>query len=218
MALNGINSITGIDGKEIKVVDANYDNSKMNNNDFLKVLLADLQWQDPLQVKDISDFIDNTVKLRQMEVLNNFQDTVNLLKDINQTNALLYASNIIDKQVVYEGNQTYVKDGKSKVSFELDQDATNVTVTVLDQNGNVVESQNFKNLQANKSYPFEIDNKKLSDGYYTVYIDAKNGKDSVSSKIFSTGVVSSVEKDQDKIYAIVNNQKIEIDKISQIGG
>ncbi|EDP74285.1 hypothetical protein HG1285_10460 [Hydrogenivirga sp. 128-5-R1-1] len=34
MALDGINTIKGIDGREIKVVDANYDNSKMKNDDF----------------------------------------------------------------------------------------------------------------------------------------------------------------------------------------
>ncbi len=218
MALNGINTIKGIDGKDIKVVDTNYDNSKMKNDDFLKVLLADLQWQDPLEAKDISQFIDNTVKLRQMEVLNNFQDTVDLLKNVNQTNALLYASNIINKQVVYEGNETYVKNGKSQVSFKLDQNAENVTITVLDRNGNVVESQTFQNLQAEKIYPFEINNPALSDGYYTVYVDAKNGEEVVSSTILSQGVVESVEKDGSKIYAVLNNQKIEIDKISQIGG
>ena len=218
MALDGINTIKGIDGRDIKVVDANYDNSKMKNDDFLKVLLADLQWQDPLEAKDISQFIDNTVKLRQMEVLNNFQDTVDLLKNVNQTNALLYASNLINKQVVYEGSETYVKNGKSLVSFKLDQNAENVTVTVLDKNGNVVESQTFQNLQADKIYPFEIDNPTLPDGYYTVYVDAKNGKDAVSSTIYSKGIVESVEKDGNEIYAVLNNQKIEIDKISQIGG
>lgn len=218
MALDGINTIKGIDGREIKVVDANYDNSKMKNDDFLKVLLADLQWQDPLEAKDISQFIDNTVKLRQMEVLNNFQDTVNLLKNVNQTNALLYASNLINKQVVYEGSETYVKNGKSQVSFKLDQNSEIVTVTVLDKNGNVVESKTFQNLQADKIYPFEINNPALTDGYYTIYIDAKNGKDSVSSTIYSRGIVESVEKDKDKIYAVLNNQKIGIDKISQIGG
>ncbi|EDP74286.1 FlgD immunoglobulin-like domain containing protein [Hydrogenivirga sp. 128-5-R1-1] len=153
-----------------------------------------------------------------MEVLNNFQDTVNLLKNVNQTNALLYASNLINKQVVYEGSETYVKNGKSQVSFKLDQNAESVNITVLDKNGNVVESKTFQNLQADKIYPFEINNPALTDGYYTIYIDAKNGKDAVSSTIYSRGIVESVEKDKDKIYAILNNQKIEIDKINQIGG
>jgi len=54
--------LTGIDEylKKPQIVQAGYDNSKMENEDFLKVLLADLAWQDPLNAKDISDFIDNT--------------------------------------------------------------------------------------------------------------------------------------------------------------
>jgi len=53
-----------------KVVDANYDNSKMSQNDFLKVLLADLKWQDPMNAKDISDFIDNVYKQHSKRIFN----------------------------------------------------------------------------------------------------------------------------------------------------
>jgi len=217
MALSGVESFDPTK-KEIKIVENGYDNSKMKNDDFLKVLLADLKWQDPLEAKDISQFINNTVKLRQMEVLNNFQKTVELLKKVNQTNALLYASNLIGKKVNYEGNQTYVQNGKSHVSFKLDKNADTVNITIMDKDGNVVETKNFQNLKANKEYPFEIDNPDLQDGYYTIYIEAKNGENSIKSTIYSYGYVESVEKDNDKIYVSINNKKIEIDKISQIGG
>lgn len=101
--------IYDIQKNEVRIVEAGYDNSKMENEDFLKVLLADLQWQDPLQANDITDFIQNTVKLREMEVLNSFQETVELLKETNEANSLLYASGLIGKKVVYEGNQTFVE-------------------------------------------------------------------------------------------------------------
>ncbi len=204
--------------KEPKVVDKNYDNSKMSNQDFLKVLLADLQWQDPLEAKDISEFINNSVKLREMEVLNEFQKTVELLKKVNESNALLYGSSLIGKKIFYEGNVTYVKDGKSTVQFKLDEDAEVVNVVVMNQAGEVVEEKTFENVKGNHVLTFKIENEKLPDGYYTVYVDAqKNGK-KVKAKVYSQGLVESILREEGKIKAVFGNNKVDIDAIVQIGG
>ena len=214
MELNGISEYL----KKPQIVDAGYDNAKMKNEDFLKVLLADLAWQDPLNAKDISDFISNTVKLRQMEVLNDFQKTVDLLKKANEANSLLYASNLIGKKIFYEGNYTYVENGKSRVKFKLEDNADFVKVTVLDKDGKVVESESFSNLEGGKEYPFEIDNPDLQDGYYTVYIEAQKGKQTVKATLISEGYVESVLKSKDGIKVLVHNDEIDLNSIVQIGG
>lgn len=214
MELNGISEYL----KKPQIVDAGYDNAKMKNEDFLKVLLADLAWQDPLNAKDISDFISNTVKLRQMEVLNDFQKTVELLKKANEANSLLYASNLIGKKIFYEGSSTYVENGKSRVKFKLEDNADFVKVTVMDKNGKVVESKSFPNLEGGKEYPFEIDNPDLKDGYYTVYVEAKKGKQAVKATLISEGYVESVLKSKDGIKVLVHNDEIDLNSIVQIGG
>jgi len=214
MELTGVNDYL----KKPEVVEAGYDNAKMNNEDFLKVLLADLQWQDPLNANDITDFIDNTIKLRQMEVLNDFQQTVDMLEDISQTNSLLYASGLIGKKIHYEGFNTYVENGISTVRFKLENDAELVEITVIDSNGNTVEQESFSNLEAGKEYPFEINNPNLADGYYTVYIEAKNGDEAVKATVVSEGLVESVLKTNDGIKVIVNNNEIDLNSIVQIGG
>ncbi|NPA16673.1 flagellar hook assembly protein FlgD [Persephonella sp.] len=214
MELTGVNDYL----KEPEIVEAGYDNAKMDNEDFLKVLLADLQWQDPLNANDITDFIDNTIKLRQMEVLNDFQQTVDMLEDISQTNSLLYASGLIGKKIYYEGFNTYVENGTSTVKFTLESDAELVTITVMDSSGNIVEQESFSNLEAGKEYPFEINNPDLADGYYTVYIEAKNGEEAVKATVISEGLVDSVLKTDDGIKVIVNNNEIDLNSIVQIGG
>lgn len=199
-----------------KVVDANYDNSKMSNSDFLKVLLTDLQWQDPLNAKDISDFLDNTVKLRQMESLDSFQKLADALSKF--TNSILTASSLIGKKVKYEGNQTYVENGKSQIEFKLEAPASLVKVSIIDQNGNVVEENTFKDLKGNTIYPYEINNTNLQNGYYRVSISAvdSQGKD-VSYTLYSTGIVNSVYKDENgSISAKIANNPVSMDKILEI--
>jgi flagellar basal-body rod modification protein FlgD len=198
-----------------KVVDANYDNSKMSQNDFLKVLLADLKWQDPMNAKDISDFIDNSVKLRQMESLDSIQKLVDTLSTF--TNSIVNASSMIGKKVKYEGNQTYVSQGQSNIEFKLNAPAQNVKVSLVDSNGNIVEQKEFTNLNGNTTYPLSIENQNLTDGYYKVLVSAKDsaGND-VQATIYSTGVVNGILKDNGSLSAKINNFNVSLDKILEI--
>ncbi len=198
-----------------KVVDANYDNSKMSQNDFLKVLLADLKWQDPMNAKDISDFIDNSVKLRQMESLDGIQKLVDTLSTF--TNSIVNASSMIGKKVKYEGNQTYVSQGQSNIEFKLNAPAQNVKVSLVDSNGNIVEQKEFTNLNGNTAYPLSIENQNLTDGYYKVLVSAKDsaGND-VQATIYSTGIVNGILKDNGSLSAKINNVKVSLDKILEI--
>ncbi|WP_299237885.1 flagellar hook capping FlgD N-terminal domain-containing protein [Sulfurihydrogenibium sp.] len=198
-----------------KIVDANYDNSKMSQNDFLKVLLADLKWQDPLNAKDISDFIDNSVKLRQMESLDSIQKLVDTLSTF--TNSIVNASSMIGKKVKYEGNQTYVSQGQSSIEFKLNAPAQNVKVSLVDSNGNIVEQKEFTNLNGNTIYPLSIENQNLTDGYYKVLVSAKDsaGND-VQVTIYSTGIVNSILKDNGSLSAKINNVNVSLDKILEI--
>jgi flagellar basal-body rod modification protein FlgD len=198
-----------------KVVDANYDNSKMSQNDFLKVLLADLKWQDPMNAKDISNFIDNSVKLRQMESLDSIQKLVNTLSTF--TNSIVNASSMIGKKVKYEGNQTYISQGKSNIEFKLNAPAQNVKVLLVDSNGNIVEQKEFTNLNGNTMYPLSIENQNLPDGYYKVLVSAKDsaGND-VQATIYSTGIVNGILKDNGNLIAKINNVNVSLDKILEI--
>jgi flagellar basal-body rod modification protein FlgD len=171
-----------------------------------------------MEAKDVSEFINNTVKLREMEVLNSFESSVKALDSANTSNALLMASNLIHKQIRYEGNETYVKNGKSNIEFSLKDNADIVEVSIVDKNGNVVESKKFTNLEAGKEYPFEIDNSSLRDGYYKVYINAQKDGHSVDITTYSRALVDGVIRKDDQIKVLFGSKELEIEKILQIGG
>ena len=214
MELAGVNEI----GQKTQIVDANFDNSKMDKEDFLKVLLADIKWQNPMDVNDINEFINNSVKLREIEILNNFDDTIGALKELNNSNSLLMASNLIGKKVLYEGDTTYIEDGKGKVSFSVKEFAEKVKVSITDENGNVVEEKEFQFLNPNENYTFEIDNPSLEDGYYKVYIKAYKDNQPVDTTVISEAFIEGVLRDEDSVKFLFSDKSIEIDKIKQIGG
>lgn len=102
-------------GKKPKVVDSNYDNSNMSREDFLKVLLTDLRFQDPLNAKDISEFIDNTIKLKQMESFESIHKLAETFSSVSSS--LLFASNLIGKNIKFGS-----EDQTGKVTGILIQD------------------------------------------------------------------------------------------------
>ncbi len=215
---NVLGTVTSITGEQIQVYDANYDNSEMTQEDFLKVLLANFQYQDPFEAEDISQFIDDTLSLQQMETMNNFEEAVQTLTSGSSSTLLLEASNLIDEKVVYVGNMTYVENGQSKVEFVLPDNADIVDLYIYDSEGNVVKSETFRDLSAGIIYPYEIDEPSLDTGYYSVAVVAKKGDENIESLVYSTALVTGIERAGDEIVALYDYGRIYLDNISQIGG
>lgn len=203
---------------QVKVVGPDYDNSKMTKSQFLKVLLATIEWQDPLQAENISDFINNSVKLREMEVLNSFENSVGELKSSLKSTELFYATSFIGRRVLYRGDKTYVKDGKGELSFELKEPASYVEVVIKDSNGNVVDRKDFSDLSSG-SYPVEIDNPSLQDGYYTVSVLAKDSNgNNIDVDLESYALIDGVRKKEDGVYLTTSFDQIPLENVIGIGG
>ncbi len=220
MAIDGLTSdfIYSAGDAKPRVVEAGYDNSRMSHEDFLSVLLADIKWQDPTDVKDISEFINNTVKLRELEVLNTFETNVQNFVSSIQSLSLFFASGLIGKKVSYEGNETYVENGYGKITFKLSSQADKVKVSLIDRNGNVVEEQSFFNLSADKEYTVEIDNPELENGYYQVSVEATYGDKPVSVTVISQAFVTGIKREEDGVYLSTEFTDIPLNQIVGIGG
>lgn len=217
MELSGVSDATSLTDQGTPIVNGNFDNSEMSQDDFLQVLLADIQWQNPLDANDISDFIGNTLKLREMEVLNSFEESVSALESANDSSALLQASGMIGKTVQYEGNSTIVSDGEGSAEFTLDANADQVTLRLYDSDGALVDSATYADLQGGVVYPFEISDTSFPDGYYKVSVTASLNGESVDATVQSHGVVEGVTRDNGSLAVYFGDEEVELDSITQIG-
>ncbi len=216
MAAESIDTIQSITGKPIEVYDANYDNSQMDQEGFLKVLLTSFQYQDPFETQDISKFIDDTVKLRELEVMKNFEDAV---KSLDNNNTLFFnTTNLIDKKVLYKGNKTLVENGKTEVAFIPKKEASQATLYLYDEEENIVAQKSYENLHPNEKYTFELDDPEVPEGYYTVSVVAKDGEEKVESNVMSTAKVTGIEKDGGDIWVLYEQGKIALNDLEKIGG
>ncbi len=215
MGIESVGAVEGFGGKKIELYEANFDNSKMDQEGFLEVLLTSFKYQDPFETQDISKFIDNTVKLRELEIMNNFEKSVAAL---NSGDALFLSStNMIGQDVLYKGDMLYVEDGKGYVEFVPRKNADSAELFIYDESGNVIAKKSFTGLKAGEKQVFEIEDENIEEGFYKVTLISDSDPD-LKADIYSKAKVSAIEKDGYELSVVIGGERFKINDIVKIGG
>ncbi len=216
-----------IDNQDTHVVNGIIDRSKLSNEDFMKILLTQLTYQDPMDTTDINQFITNLVNLQQMETFVKFDESVKSLMDYYKYTNFLNAASFIGKKVEYIGNNIQVQNDSNgsyiNLDFKVNTYLQKINVQITDSNGNIVYSGSFSNINYGEN-KFKIHLSNVSEGQilYVNYsgIDDENQivTDSDKLVLISTGTVQKVNIDQSdgNIEIYVNNEPINIDDILSI--
>ncbi len=146
------------DNMTIKSVDEVSDDSKysseLGKNEFLKLLLAQLQHQDPLNPADNTEFIAQLAQFSSLEQMTQMNTTLeeSLMASQSMSQAVTNAMIIsyFDKNVTVETNEfLYMgEDGEtSDLIFELSDPVLSGTLQIMDSNENIVLSVPVNNLE-----------------------------------------------------------------------
>lgn len=198
----------------------------LSKDDFLKLLITQLNYQDPLNPIQSTEFASQLAQFASVEQLYNINS--NLLKSIDAgyatnrsiTNALV--SNLIGKKVVVYGDTLKLEPG-GKVSFgyDLKGDAKSVEIKIIDQGGNVVRSFKIGEKKGGK-YNFVWDGKDdlghdLPSGNYTVKVEAsdKDGK-TIVVDTYVEGIVEGVRYKPDGVVILIDGVEFSIADIIEI--
>jgi len=168
----------------------------MDKDAFLKLLVAQLQNQDPTQNQDPAQMVQQMTAFSQLEQL---QNTSELLKGIQTQNVALFqasATSLVGKHVRVQGAGVTLEDGVAKIGMELAGSA-HVTMAVKDADGRTVAT--FDKGGFNRGYhEFEWDGKteaglQLDDGTYFIEFTAKDEEgNSVAASSVSDLKVDSI--------------------------
>ncbi len=174
----------------------------LGKDDFLKMLVTQLKYQDPLNPLKGTEFSAQLAQFSSVEQLANINQTLmnsidgNYLLSTSINNTL--ASTVIGREVKAYGNQVYWSgDGNVPLSFELQGEASTVTVEVLDANGNVIRRLDLddlgKGLHEVTWDGKNQDGEAVEDGVYTFRVEARDseGQD-VAASLFTSGTITGV--------------------------
>jgi len=178
---------------------------------FLKLLTTQLQYQNPLNPMDGTEF---TAQLAQFSTLEQLQDIntqmQEMVKSQNSMQAAL-STGMIGKSVKVKGEEFYLKD-KAEIFYKLSQDAAKVKISIFDSAGKLVKEVETTN-QASGIRSFTWDGKDsngktLPEGNYKFKVEALNASGSpIEATPLSDGTVTGVSFENNNSYLILDGKR-----------
>ncbi len=180
------------------------ESSLLKKDDFLKLLMAQMRYQDPMAPMDNQAFVAQLAQFSSLEQIQNVSTKIEEMKEsIDKNNQLQsltalsinnsLSSQLIGKQVVVPGDTFYLTKGSVEkplevtYSYELQEPADLVHIKVTDEQGNLVYESNEIPVSQYNSFRFTAiteDDKPWKEGRYHIEVKAEAGEESVEAQVF----------------------------------
>lgn len=196
----------------------------MNKDDFLKLFITQLQNQDPLDPQDGTQFIAQLAQLTQVEQAYNTNSNLQSMLNQAGNSTTLAAVSLIGKQVEAQGSQLDLQSGTpASINFSLERAAEQLSVSILDANGNVVKTlaagakgSGFGSV----SWDGRDDaGAQLASGAYSFSLSAKDvSGDSVAGTPLIRGRVDGVDMSGAAPVLAIGNIKLDLAEVTSVSG
>lgn len=126
---------------------------ELGQNDFLKLLSAQLQHQDPMEPMENGEFIS---EMAQFSALENTKDLTAAFKDLSTamlSSGSLQASLLVGKKVSYNSNAFMQSSAMTQISAKADIPGA-FNISIFNSSGEKLKSEDVKSLDGNISYTY----------------------------------------------------------------
>jgi flagellar basal-body rod modification protein FlgD len=143
-------SISGINGTGGASALGGANAAQQLNDRFLKLLVAQMNNQDPLNPLDNAQVTSQMAQINTVTGINNLSDTVSRLLEQFTRVEVMQAAQLTGRDVLVEGGRLTLAAGSEAVGAGvlLDSEANNVRVEIRDANGLLVREMDLGNLDA----------------------------------------------------------------------
>lgn len=193
---------------------------------FLRLLVAQLEHQDPLSPMENADFTAQLAQfstLEQIEKMNtHLSSLVQAQEALNRMQTNMQAASLIGKEVKVQGNTMHVQEGKaSPVSYSLAAYSPKVTIQIVNESGSIIQTLEELNKGAGEhavpQHSGADSLSRLPDGKYTVVVTARDGAGQpVSAQTLIQGRVDGVEYKDNRPYFLIGGNKLEFDAVVSV--
>lgn len=173
-----ISDIVGLNNTQPAV--SNTSEQELGKDEFLKLLVTQMQNQDPLNPMDSTEYTAQLAQYTSLEQLYNIDETLGLINTGQQQDSSYNALEFIGKQISAQGHELSFEKGKSATgSFSLAEQA-DCSVMITDANGDLVREKSLGSMQPG-THTFDWDGQddtgSMQDsGVYDFQVIAKDGK------------------------------------------
>lgn len=204
----------------------NSSTNSLDKGDFLKLLVTQLRFQDPMAPQDPKDFVAQLAQFSTLEQQINANTNLTVLGTLVQhlSDSMLMSRGVglLGKTVKAVGNSLTVAGGQPvSASYQLPQDAKQVTVNIYDAGGRLVRTLELGGQSAGlRQFTWDgkdANGKVVADGSYTFKVTALNGQgQSLDVTTYFTGKVTEVYWDQEGVWVKVDGRPVLVNNIISV--
>lgn len=197
-------------------------NGILDKDSFMKLLLVELQYQDPTEPMDSEKILTQTSQLATLESANNTNKAMEELVNKLNSNMDMGALSAIGKMASLGSNAiTLPESGPARFEVYFQNEIQSGTLNIIDINGKVVKTVSLDE-QSGKSgvLAFEWDGysdlgEKLEQGYYSVKVDYTDKEGLAQKTQFGIYPVESVRFDNGKPQMKLGSSYVPMDYIKE---
>lgn len=199
---------------------------ELGKDDFLNLLITQLSNQDPLEPMQDTEFIAQLAQfssLEQMENMNsNLSDMLQWDYLLSQTISNTMATSLIGRTARVDSSQVYLETGgAADIAVSLDRTASEVTVTIRDESGNVVRTLTEYGLDAGDHIVnwdgTDSKGAQVASGVYTIELSAVDGNgNSFTPTNYLEGKVEGVTYKDGIALLSINGQEIPLASVLEV--
>ena len=177
----------------------------LDKDDFMKLFLAQLQYQDPMAPMDSADMSSQVAQFNMVDLLYKSNEAMAKLVNAQNTATNMSAVTIVGRHVHYEGNSLQVSDdGPEFFAIETEQPVMSCNISIKNPQGEMVASWD-KGFLPSGSNTLDWDGKDMNGddvapGTYTVYVHAVDAQgNDAKVRTLTRGLVQGVSYDSNGI-------------------
>jgi flagellar basal-body rod modification protein FlgD len=194
----------------------------LNEEAFMKLLVAELKQQDPMDPMQARDMVAQLATLTSVQKLTTIDSQLSRLNDGSVASASMQSANLIGRTITADKSRLQLNGiGLPTGGYTLPSAADSVSINVLNSEGKVVRTLDMGAQKAGQQ-TFQWDgrsdgNTRLSNGAYTFQVAAKNAAGTavpVSTQV--SGLVSEVTFENGAAEVVVGGARVSLADVTQI--
>lgn len=195
-SVNGSNSASNLGFNQSEPA-----NKSLGQQDFLRLMVAQVQNQDPMQPQPNGEFLSQLAQFSTNDGITKMQDSLQQMASSLQSNQALQASALVGRKVLVNSNKLNLgAEGDVNAAIDMPAGLGNLSASIYSSSGELL-----KTIPLGQPAPgfFQFswdgtgqDNKRLNPGSYTVKVNGVYGGKEVALKTLTSANVDSVSLGQ----------------------
>ncbi len=193
----------------------------LGKDDFMKLLLIELQYQDPTDPMDSEKILTQTSQLATLETQENTNKIMEKVASQFESNMNLSAIGAIGKMASMGTDQVRLpEDGNIAFELYFKNNIHSGEVKITDRNGNVVKnfplSEQSSGIKAFEWDGTDNEGNRLPEGYYSIRAEYSDGESGSYQTAFGAYPIESVRFDNGEALLKLGSSYVPLENIVEI--